>query len=357
MRFWLERGVDGFRLDVINFYFHSKGLEDNPPLHEDHRNNSIAPSVNPYNYQDHLYDKSQPENLDFLRRFRALLDEYPGTTAVGEVGDAQRGLDIVAAYTAGNERVHMCYAFDFLQPMKIIRAERTARAGGIRDGGADRLVVLGVFQPRRDAARLALGRRRSRSGRLQQDRLGAPVFAARLGLPLPGRGTGPAGSRTRLRGPARSLWYPLLAGISRPRRMPHADGLGRRRPCVRFLRGRAMAARLARRMVRFRSAAQVGRPDSMLEHYRRLLAFRRQHKALVKGSITFLVAEGDALVFERRDAEERMLCAFNLGSGWVSLAVEDLKLSVLDEHGFAGTYEKGEIRLGPYGAFFALIES
>ena len=47
--------------------------------------------MNPYNWQEHLYDKNQPENLEFLRRFRALLDEYPAATSVGEVGDAQRG--------------------------------------------------------------------------------------------------------------------------------------------------------------------------------------------------------------------------------------------------------------------------
>ena len=102
-------------------------------------------------------------------------------------------------------------------------------------------------------------------------------------------------------------------------------------------------------------SAQIGRPDSMLEHYRRFLAFRRSHVALVKGSITFLVAEGDALVFERRDADERLLCAFNLGSGEVSLAVDNLTLKPLDELGFAGTYEAGEIRLGPYQGFFAEI--
>ena len=66
-RFWLERGVDGFRLDTINFYFHSLGLEDNPALPPEERNDQTAPSVNPYNYQDHIYDKSRPENLGFLR--------------------------------------------------------------------------------------------------------------------------------------------------------------------------------------------------------------------------------------------------------------------------------------------------
>ena len=356
VRFWLERGVDGFRLDVINFYFHSKGLEDNPPLHEDHRNDSIAPSVNPYNYQDHLYDKSQPENLDFLRRFRALLDEYPGTTAVGEVGDAQRGLDIVAAYTAGNERVHMCYAFDFLQPMKITAPnvrrvleefETVARTGW----------SCWAFS-NHDVTRHA-----SRWGEGEADPIAYNKIVSALLFSLRGSVCLYQGEELGL--PEAELAFEDLRDPYGIRFWPEYRGRdGCRTPMVWEEGDHASGFSEAVPWLPVSPAhgplsvsAQVGRPDSVLEHYRRFLAFRRQHKALVKGSITFLVAEGDALVFERRDAEERMLCAFNLGSGWVSLAVEDLRLSVLDEHGFAGTYEKGEIRLGPYGAFFALIES
>ena len=116
-RFWLKRGVDGFRLDTINFYFADKLLRDNPALPPDQRNDSIAPSVNPYNWQNHIHSKNQPENLEFLRRFRAELEPY-GAAAVGEVGDAQRGLEIMAQYTSGGDKVQMCYPFELLQPTR-----------------------------------------------------------------------------------------------------------------------------------------------------------------------------------------------------------------------------------------------
>jgi len=112
-RFWLERGVDGFRLDTINFYFADKQLRDNPPLAESARNATIAPKVNPYNYQDHIYSKNQPENLEFLRKLRAVMEPF-GAAAVGEVGDAQRGLEILGQYTAGDDLMQMCYAFELL---------------------------------------------------------------------------------------------------------------------------------------------------------------------------------------------------------------------------------------------------
>jgi len=113
-RFWLDRGVDGFRLDTINFYFHDAELRDNPPLAPELRSASVAPAVNPYNWQDHIHDKNRPENPAFLRRLRAVLDEYPAAAVVGEVGDGQYGLELQADYTSGTDKVQMCYDFTFL---------------------------------------------------------------------------------------------------------------------------------------------------------------------------------------------------------------------------------------------------
>ena len=88
MRFWLERGVDGFRLDTVNYYFHDQQLRNNPPAKLPKH---LPYAVNPYDMQEHRYGKSQPENVGFLKRVRTLLDEFPGTTTVGEVGDSHIG--------------------------------------------------------------------------------------------------------------------------------------------------------------------------------------------------------------------------------------------------------------------------
>lgn len=134
VKFWLDRGVDGFRLDTINFYFHDKLLRDNPPLIPDpDATSNDAPDVNPYGMQNHLYDKTQPENIAFLQRFRALLNQYEGRTSVGEVGDGARSLKTVADYTSNGDKVHMCYTFDLLGPefsashiKKSVKASRPA---------------------------------------------------------------------------------------------------------------------------------------------------------------------------------------------------------------------------------------
>src|SRR5690606_15482616 len=117
-RFWLDRGVDGVRLDTINFYFHDRYLRDNPPLPPEDRHDRTAPKESPYNHQMHLFDKSRPENLEFLRKFRSVLAPY-GAAAVGEVGDAERGLQIMAEYTSGGDKVQMCYPFELLQPARV----------------------------------------------------------------------------------------------------------------------------------------------------------------------------------------------------------------------------------------------
>ncbi|WP_316015704.1 alpha glucosidase [Roseobacter sp. HKCCA0434] len=113
IRFWLDRGIDGFRFDACNYHFHDTELRNNPPATRGSGSSFIEAS-NPYSFQQHDYDKSRPENLDFLKRVRALLDEYDDRTSVGEVGDEQRSYDTVAAYTRGSERLHMAYTFDLL---------------------------------------------------------------------------------------------------------------------------------------------------------------------------------------------------------------------------------------------------
>ena len=109
MRFWLERGVDGFRLDTVNFYVHDDEMRDNPASGWE-----TFPG-NPYEAQDHHFSKTQPENLDVLRRLRALTDEYDARMMVGEVGEmGQRQIEIMGEYTDGGDKLHMAYSFAML---------------------------------------------------------------------------------------------------------------------------------------------------------------------------------------------------------------------------------------------------
>jgi len=106
-RFWLDRGVDGFRLDAINFSMHDPSLKDNPPKTDQKLR------TRPFDYQQHLYNQSHPDIVGFLERIRALLESYGDRFTVAEVGgdDSDREMKL---FTGGGGRLHSAYSFDFL---------------------------------------------------------------------------------------------------------------------------------------------------------------------------------------------------------------------------------------------------
>lgn len=107
-RFWLARGVDGFRLDALNFGFHDQTLVDNPAATQ-----FLRPPKRPHDFQKHVNNMSQPEIYPFLEDVRALMDEYPGKFSVAEIG-GPFPLQEMKAYTGGDNRLNTAYAFDFL---------------------------------------------------------------------------------------------------------------------------------------------------------------------------------------------------------------------------------------------------
>jgi alpha-glucosidase len=102
---------------------------------------------------------------------------------------------------------------------------------------------------------------------------------------------------------------------------------------------------------------QQGDQNSLLEHYRRFLAFRSGHPALVKGEIEFLAVEGDAIAFARKEGNERIVCAFNLGSAPASMRLDaGAGSQALAGHGLSGKAEGSRIDLQGYGAWFGRLE-
>jgi alpha-glucosidase len=99
-RFWLNKGVDGFRLDVFNVYFKDSEFRDNPS----------KLGLRPFDRQEHQYDCSQPEMYPLLGEIRQILDAHGETYAVGEtfLADPQQ----TASY-CGEEKLHAAFNFDF----------------------------------------------------------------------------------------------------------------------------------------------------------------------------------------------------------------------------------------------------
>ena len=349
VRFWLDRGVNGFRLDTVNYYFHDKKLRDNPPLRMS--KTAKAAQTNPYEFQNHLHDKTQSENLNFLKRFRALLDQYDDRSSVGEVGDGTRSLKTVAAYTSGGDKLDMCYTFDMLGPefsathlRKCIRAfETSVTDGWICWAFSNHDVTRHVTRwtkPGRSAAAVAkfaialLACLRGSICIYQGEELGLqeaelafedlrdpygirfwPGYKGRDGCrtPIPWESEAQAAGFT-----AGKPWLPV----------PEAQ--------------RAVAADLQERA-----------PDSVLATYRNILTFRRGEEPLVRGAIELIDAPDDVLMFTRTAGSEKLLCAFNFADEAAAIALPmDVAGAVpIGFPGSTGTAEDGALNLPALGVF------
>ena len=353
-RFWLDRGVDGFRLDTINFYFADKKLRDNPALAPEYRNAHIAPAVNPYNHQEHLYSKNRPENLGFLRRFRALLEEYPAAAAVGEVGDAQFGLELLGQYTAGDDMIHMCYAFEFLATDKLT-APRIAEVFDRLDRVAAQGWACWAYSNhdvRRHLTRWGLRPEAARcfTTLLMTLRGSACIYQGEeLGLPeaeVP---------YEQLKDPYGIQFWPEFKG---------RDGC--RTPMVWTPSNRNAGFTDGEPWLPVSSAhlplaveVQEGDPDALVHHYRRAIASRRTHRALAKGAQSRVRARGDLLTFTRALDGETIFCAFNLGEAPTRMALPAGHWKLLDgqeEAASEAIVEFGEafVALGPWQHCLAL---
>lgn len=317
-RFWLDLGVDGFRLDTINFYFHDRQLRDNPALPMDQRNASIAPQVNPYNHQDHLFSKSQPENIAFLERLRALTDEYEGRACLGEVGDAQRGLEIMGEYTTGDKRMHMCYAFEFLEK-RALTSSYTKQVFDQLHSKAGEAWPCWAFS-NHDVQRHA-------------SRWGLDDAAIRLHavLMMCLRGSACLYQGEELGLPEADVPFEQLQDPYGIEFWPEFKGRdGCRTPMVWATQDEQSGFSSAEPWLPV-SPEQADRavdrleqdPGSMLNHYRRAIAVRKAHPALASGAQVDMQQIGSVLTFIRQNKDEQVFCAFNLGSQSVDVKLPD----------------------------------
>ncbi|CAL6001577.1 Alpha-glucosidase [Hexamita inflata] len=102
LKFWLQRGVDGFRLDVVNFYFKDAQMRSNP--------RKITRM--PYMFMDHKYDRNQPEVLDVAAEMRQICNSFGERALIGEV--YADDTDLAAQFQGNNDRLNIAYNFDFL---------------------------------------------------------------------------------------------------------------------------------------------------------------------------------------------------------------------------------------------------
>ncbi len=305
-KFWLDRGVDGFRLDAINFLMHDPALPDNPPAPDDG-----APRTRPFDFQLHNYNQSHADIPGFLERIRDLLDGYGDRFTVAEVGGAESDREM-KLFTRGETRLDSAYGFDFLyapafDPATVAAAidQWPATPGmgwpswAFENHDAPRAVSRWIDPDHRAAFA------RMKTMLLLSLRGNAFIYyGEELGL-------------TQVEVPFADLQDP--EAIANWPRTLSRDGA--RTPMPWLADATYAGFSTAKPWLpighdHFGLAVdrQEGDPASQLNQTRRAIALRRDHAALLTGDLTVTHADDALLVFERSIAGQTIVCAFNLGA-------------------------------------------
>ncbi len=346
--FWLDRGVDGFRLDAIDFFFHDPALRDNPP-----RQRADRPAQ-PFGLQQHLHDMMQPEMPGFLERIRAFADRWPGRVLLGEVSSEGEALQRCAVYTgARGTRLHTAYTLALMRlgftpgefRAAIVEAER-AGDGWITWAFSNHDVVRAV-------TRWGAGAERSRLARLLMALLlslrgSVCVYQGEeLGLPEADLALGD------LRDPYGIAFWPEFRGRDGGRTpMPWREHA----PHVGF----TTAVRPWLPVPNDHRALALDRQErervALLHAWRRFLRWRKTHPALVSGSIRMHEASDGLLAFERALGPERILAIFNFLPDPVRMTLPEPACAPLPGHEFAAELRGRELVLPGHGVFFGRLE-
>ena len=340
VRRWLERGVDGFRLDVFNAFFKHAELLSNPRRYVGRR---------PYNRQVHVYDKDRPELSEFLAEFRALVDSFPGRMTVGELFSGAPGL----APKLSAPR-HLVFDFELIRQRWNARGFADAAEKHELRFGADGwpTVVLSNHDQPRQASRLAPGADAATSdviaraaGTLGLTLRGTPflyygeeIGARNVPVPWPEIIDPPAKRGGRIIRRLVPWWNRDQARSPMPWGGDPNGGFSNARPWLR------MAPDVGTRTV----AIQDADPSSVLGTYRKLVWLRRRHPALQVGTYRRLdSASRDLFVYERAVEGETIVVAVNFGKTRATFRVRTgRKWSVIfDTHPRAGVELAGDDQL------------
>jgi alpha-glucosidase len=325
IRFWLDLGVDGFRLDVAHCYCQDEEFRDNPSVF--HRLKrirrgrfwdrpfvvSIFQMLELPELQDKIYSRHHPETHNILKEFRKILDEYPDKTSVGEVNSENP--DIVASYYGEkNDELHMNFYFAL--------AQCRWKAGAFRRSVErwERNLPASAW-PAYTFSNHDIMRAISHYGRRGQENKRARLLAILLltlrGTPFIyyGEEIGMKEAkltRAALRDPVGLKWFPFYRGRDGARTPMQWTG-GKNAGFTTAQPWLPVGPEVEMRNV----AVQEKDPNSLLSFYKRTIHLRTSLPALQEGSYTSITAgvAKDCYFFMRELGDVRLLVALNFSNG------------------------------------------
>lgn len=311
-RFWLDRGVDGFRLDAINFSMFDPDFRDNPAWPADGRT-----ITRPFDLQRHVHNQSHPDIVKFLERVRKLTDEYGAVFTVAEIGGPDP-LGEMRAFTAGDTRLNSAYSFDFLYARELtparVKASQMNWAGPVSEGWPS-WAFSNHDAPRCVSRWCPPDMDRQQYAKLTNALLltlrGNPILYQGEELGLPQADV----AFEDLQDPEAIANWPRTLGRDGARTpMPWAKGnsyagFSEEKPWLPVGQGHPELA----------AALQEHAADSVLNFTRRMLAVREGAAALRLGDVQFPDVPAPLLAIRRDIAGESVVALFNLGRYAVSV--------------------------------------
>ena len=322
IEFWLKRGVDGFRFDAINFCFHDAALKDNPAKPVEKREGRGFSEDNPYAYQYHYHNNTQPENIEFIEEIRSLLDQYPGCVALGEIS-SEDSLKTMAEYTEGNERLHMGYSFELLtDDFSATYIRKTVEKLESQMSNAWPCWAISNHDVKRVASRWI-------GDDLCQDK--SKLFTALLCC-LRGSVCTYQGEELGLveaeidyedlQDPYGIAFWPNFKGRDGCRTpIPWDDG----EQSAGFTQGKPWLP-IPESHLKNAVSIQQNKQNSVLQSFKKFIAWRKKYPALIQGEIKFLDATDPVISFLRSSEQQTLVLFFNLSN-----EIQTIKLSEILE--------------------------
>jgi alpha-glucosidase len=360
-RFWLELGIDGFRIDAPNFFMHDAQLRDNPVRPEEApRPDGVAPD-NPIVRQLFKYNFCRPETLGALEQIRDLMKEYPGTVALGEVTFCEDSIELASEYVAGDDRLHMAYHSGLLidEPISatMMREMLEKVIANFTEGGDCWIVGNHDY-----------GRLRSRwtgkdaKGNPYPDAFYHMIAAVLLCLPgafclYQGDELGLTEAQIpedipvdQIKDPFGQALYPAIQGRDGSRTpMPWKHD----EPNAGFTPAEDPWLPVPESHYARAVDLQNRDPNSLLNTWRSLMHWRKKQPALEAGNLQILDTDEPIFAFIREYAEQSLLCVFNISDEAVEYDLSSYS-ECRETKGLRFTTERegDRLKLPAYGVFF-----
>lgn len=310
-RFWLDRGVDGFRIDAVLHMMHDPALTDNPPSSDPNRIKARG-----HDFQDNIHNQGHPGIFTFLERVRALTDQYGAVFTVAEVGGS--GVpDFTKACAEGNKRLNSAYGFDFLYAGDLT-GELVCRAQ--RDWPEDPGVGWPTWAFENHDAPRAVSRWNHGTHRDEFLRMKTVLLAMLRGNIIIYQGEELGLDQVEIpyelvKDPEALRNWPLT--LSRDGARTPLPWVAKAAHCG-FTTGEPWLP-VGERHCSLAVDVQRQDPGSLLNLTRAALGLRKAHPALRLGRIAECRHDGDLLVLTREHGDETIDCFFNLGESQVAL--------------------------------------